>query len=590
VQRSLNTGWNTWDVYSVAEQVLAPEGLAIRVGLRNRSALDRDAFLPDALIGRFGKDDEKVVPGIHTWNGSYTQCEITWRGHAVTLETAHDGDDVVMLASPAQADGEGPLLVVSAGILWNRPGSVAWQGDHIAYEGPSGARAVYWTGGGRTPPTAVPLSGPYFAAPLGGPIGICSGKPRSLAEIRAALGRARPAGTGMAGAIQSVIGWDTTYEPAGDRVFSPVSRLWSIRWGGFVFFDWDTFFAASLCAVGDRDLAYANAIEILNEETPGGFVPNYARAGGWKSFDRSEPPVGSITVLGLYRKYHDLWLLRDTFAPLLRWNRWWDQHRTYDGYLVHGTDRGTNPHDPDDGSVGTKQGAVFESGMDNSPIYDQAPFDEASGRLHYADVGLMGLYAADCGALAEIASRLGRNSEEAELRARAARIRGRLQTLWSDKAGIFLNRDLDTGAPSLRLSPANFYPLLARAATPAQARRMVREHLMNPAEFWGEWVVPSIERSDPAFRDQNYWRGRIWGPINYLVYLGLRNYDEPEARRLLAEKSAALFNREWSRNGHVHENYNAMTGEGDDVTSSDRYYHWGALLGLIQLDEAGAGP
>ena len=36
------------------------------------------------------------------------------------------------------------------------------------------------------------------------------------------------------------------------------------------------------------------------------------------------------------------------------------------------------------------------------------------------------------------------------------------------------------------------------------------------------------------------------------------------------------------KNGHVHENYNAMTGTGDDVRSSDRFYHWGALLGYIQ--------
>jgi hypothetical protein len=42
---------------------------------------------------------------------------------------------------------------------------------------------------------------------------------------------------------------------------------------------------------------------------------------------------------------------------------------------------------------------------------------------------------------------------------------------------------------------------------------------------------------------------------------------------------------EWRKNGHVHENYNAITGSGDDVLSSDRFYHWGALLGLIEYQE-----
>jgi hypothetical protein len=73
--------------------------------------------------------------------------------------------------------------------------------------------------------------------------------------------------------------------------------------------------------------------------------------------------------------------------------------------------------------------------------------------------------------------------------------------------------------------------------------------------------------------------------MNYLVYLGLRNYDVPQARREFAGKSLRLFNKEWLENGHVHENYNTVTGSGDDVTSSDRFYHWGALLGLIDIQE-----
>jgi neutral trehalase len=245
---------------------------------------------------------------------------------------------------------------------------------------------------------------------------------------------------------------------------------------------------------------------------------------------------------------------------------------------------------PDDTSVGTKQGAMYESGLDNSPMFDAAAFDAATGRLLQADAGLMGLYVADCDALAEIAGILGRTKERDELTARATRYRERLRTLWDDAAGIFVNRDLKTGAASPRLSPTNFYPLLARAATPPQAERMIREQLLNPEHFGGHWVLPSISRSDPAFKDQEYWRGRVWGPMNYLVYLGLQNYAAPGARRELADKSRALFELEWREHGHVHENYNAITGSGDDVTSSDRFYHWGALLALISLMEERQAP
>jgi glycogen debranching enzyme len=195
------------------------------------------------------------------------------------------------------------------------------------------------------------------------------------------------------------------------------------------------------------------------------------------------------------------------------------------------------------------------------------------------------LYIADCDALAEIAEVLSKAAEAKELRDRSARYRGRLATLWDAKAGIFLNKNLHTGQLSSRLSPTNFYPLLAHAATPEQARTMIARHLRNPDEFWGQWILPSIARNDPAFHDQNYWRGRIWGPMNYLVYLGLCNDADADTRRAFASKSYELFVKEWRDHGHVHENYNGINGSGDDVNNSDRFYHWGALLGYIQYLE-----
>ena len=190
--------------------------------------------------------------------------------------------------------------------------------------------------------------------------------------------------------------------------------------------------------IGDKDLAYANALEILREETAQGFVPNYARGGGWKSEDRSEPPVGAITVLGLYEKSHDRWFLDDAFEPLLKWNRWWAEHRDIEGYLAWGSDGGNQPVNLDDGSRGTWQGAVYESGLDNSPMYDGASYNSKSHLLEVGDVGLMSMYVADCDALAEIAGTLGKTEEAKELRERGARYKAKLATMWDEKAGMFL--------------------------------------------------------------------------------------------------------------------------------------------------------
>ncbi|MDR5727659.1 MAG: trehalase family glycosidase [Terriglobia bacterium] len=603
LQQRLARGWNTWDTDSVITQVLLPEGLAVRVGIKHQGTEGSDRFLPAALIGRQGNEDERVIPGPHAYDGSYTDLKLIWHGHVIRIQSAHDGNDLVLLATPLPSTTNSHLpaeIVFSTGMLWNRPGTAVKRADRLEAQLPNRTIAIFLSGV-DTSDVSVPISGAYFSADLNSPVGLSTGEPRTVAEIQSALERERLAyrqsvsafgsRAPVADAIQTVIGWDTIYEPQGRRVISPVSRIWSVHWGGYVLFDWDTFFAATLAATGNRDLAYANAIEICHEATSQGFIPNYARSHGWKSTDRSEPPVGAITVLGLYRKFHDRWLLEDTFVPLLTWNRWWAEHRDRQGYLVWGSDGENQPVNLDDRSVGTRAGAILESGLDNSPMYDGASYDETTHQLAFADVGLMGMYIADCDALAKIAEILGENAEAEELHKRAAKYRASLATLWDEKTGIFLNKDLGTGQFSYRLSPTNFYPMLTRAATPEQARRMVDEHLLNPKEFWGEWVIPSIARDDPAFKDQNYWRGRIWGPMNYLVYLGLRNYQQPDidrARVQLAQKSLHLFLKDWQANGHVHENYNAITGSGDDVANSDRFYHWGALLGLIDLQEHGS--
>jgi hypothetical protein len=523
---------------------------------------------------------------------------LSWQGLEVFVQSGTDGDDLVLLVTPKTQHRKTPIVVVEPGILWNRPGYVTREVDMLVGHCPERIIHVYGTVGPVVDPYISVQTG-YLALPLGGPVGVSTGKPRTVAEIQAILERNRAAHLAHVAtygdlaevytAMQTCLAWDTVYEPEKERVISPVSRRWNIGWGGYVLFDWDTYFAALMAALDNPDLAYANAIEITREHTERGFVPNFGSVYDIKSRDRSQPPVGAMVVREIYRKHGGEWFLREVFDDLLTWNRWWPEDRLdKSGLLCWGSD----PYEPiadahfEVNNVYDWQAAAFESGLDNSPMYDDVPFDTETHLMELVDVGLNGMYVMDCEALADIADVLGKTEEAAELRARAATFRDALQTLWDEKTGIFLNRRTDTGEVSPSLSPTNFYALLGQAATQAQAERMMAEHFYNRAEFWGEWILPSIARNDPAYPDQSYWRGRIWAPMNLLVYLGLRNYDLPQARADLAEKSQHLLLKEWREYGHVHENYNADTGEGCDVRNSDGFYHWGGLLGLIAFMEA----
>jgi putative isomerase len=104
-------------------------------------------------------------------------------------------------------------------------------------------------------------------------------------------------------------------------------------------------------------------------------------------------------------------------------------------------------------------------------------------------------------------------------------------------------------------------------------------------------MIPSVAKNTKAYQDMDYWRGRIWGPMNFLVYLGLKNYDLPDAQRLMAEKSNRLMMDNVALNGYIYENYNAITGNITNPAEArqmgDNYYHWGALRGFISFIENG---
>lgn len=598
LKRRLARGWNTWNTRSLLSHVLLPEGFAINLGLKEYAGSNQ---LTEALIGRQGEHDEKIHPGIRAYDGSFTELTLTWQGIELLVQSGTDGDDLLLLVTPLSIANQvrTPVLTVQSALLWNREGALSRAGDTLLATLPTRDVRVFATCESVTDPYILATT-PYFVLPLAGPVGISTGRNRTVVEIQQRLAAHKAALqaerahygelTDVYAALQTCLAWDTIYDPLHDRVVSPVSRNWNCGSGGYVLFCWDNYFAGYMAALDNKDIAYANVIEITREQTKDGFVPNFSSANG-QSLDRSQPPVGSRMVYEIYRRYGERWLLDEVFDTLLTWNRWWIAHRQSadHGLLAWGSD----PFEPITGNywelngVNERFGGALESGLDNSPMYDDIPFDTTRHQLMLADVGLNSLYIMDCRALAEIAEVLGKTDEVAELSTRAADYTARLQTLWHEETGLFLNRRTDTGAWSHRIAPTNFYPLIAGVATQAQAERMMAEHFYNPDEFWGDWIMPSIARNDPAYPDQDYWRGRIWAPMNFLVYLGLCNYDLPQARQDLVAKSTALLLKEWREHGHVHENYSGDTGEGCNKPNSDRFYHWGGLLGLIAFMEAG---
>ena len=588
-QNSLLRGWNTWNNPSVLSHVKMPEGLNVQLLFRKQRT--GPYWLRDSYVASPKYDfPEKIYPGQHAYDGSYTQLELNWEGQKAIVETASDGKDFYLLYQPIASPELPHILVAQTGILWNKPGVLTKENGTITADCGQTTYQIATTA--LDTAFALPLNTPYFSFLSDQRVAIYTGSEKSpeqvtemIAQKKQAYQRSLEKYGELAEAyeaMQSVMVWNLVYDAENQRGIASVSRIWNEAWGGYIIFDWDTYFAALMASVDFKALAYSNAIAITNALTERGFVPNLEATHGLKSFDRSQPPVGSMVCQLIYDRYGDRWFLEAVYDQLLTWNRWWDQERNNQGYLSWGSD--AHPRGMNGLSL---QGAKWESGLDNSPLFDEAVFNEDKEMLELASVGLMGLYVADCNYLREIAMVLGKKEDAKELAQRAKQYHEKLQELWDEESGIFRDKNLVTGEFSTHLAPTNFYPLLGKVATPRQAQRMIEEHFMNPEEFYGDWMIPSIARNDSAFADNSYWRGRIWAPMNFLVYMGLRNYDLPEARQTLVEKSKQLILNEWTGKRRVHENYNAVTGVGDDVRNSDSFYSWGGLLGLIPLMEEG---
>jgi len=599
VQTKLQTGWGTFNHKSVLSHVLLPDGFAMNIGIKLHHN-NADNYLKEAFISSRGDRPEKITPGYKAYDGSYSELTIEWNGVKFRVESATtENQDLVLLLTPIQNPENIPSVVLETGMLWNHQGTLELAGNTINVKTITKNLTVRSIGAPEKEYLAN--TSPYLAVRFDQPVAFYTGETKSIDKIKELVAKRRTeleekfskygelAPTYQA--VQSVIGWNVIYDASKSRVIFPVSRLWNDNFGGqSVLFDWDTYFGAWMASMESKELAYANAVEITKSITPGGFIPNFSGSYGSASFDRSQPPVGSLIFKELYLKFQDKWLLEYVYDNLLKWNRWWPKNRDNKGLLCLGSST-VEPPLKSDFATNDWQGAAYESGLDNSPMYDKVPFNKQTHMLELADAGLMGLYVMDCDNLAEIAVILGKTQDANELKERGAYYRKNLAQLWDEKAGIYKNKRTDTGELSPRLSPTNFYPLLAKAPNQTQAERMIKEHLLNPEEFNGEWMLPSIAATDPAFKDQDYWRGRIWGPMNFLVYLGLKNYNLSEARIILAEKSNRLMMENVKLNGYIYENYNAITGNVKDPAEGkrmgDNYYHWGALLGFIGLMEKG---
>ncbi|MGI8921571.1 MAG: MGH1-like glycoside hydrolase domain-containing protein [Solirubrobacteraceae bacterium] len=147
--------------------------------------------------------------------------------------------------------------------------------------------------------------------------------------------------------------------------------------------------------------------------------------------------------------------------------------------------------------------------------------------------------------------------------------------LYDESRGVFVLERWPSPARPIPLTWSALAPLALPDLPEAIGRRLVEEHLLDPARFWSAVAPPSVASDEPSFslRERfwglrRYWRGPTWVNAAWLVWLGLVRLGYKTEASTLADGIVGAV-----RGAGLRECYNPRDGRGMGA----RDFAWSAL-------------
>jgi len=378
----------------------------------------------------------------------------------------------------------------------------------------------------------------------------------------------------------------TGRSPWGNRSFDfvcPSNVTYPFQWL------WDSCFHAIALTHVDVRLAQQELLCLLQAAQPDGFIPHmilWEREKYLKQIASysiamlndyltatSQPPVLAQAVERVFLAGRDQTFLATVLPKAKAYYRWWIQHR-----------------DPDhDDLVAIIQ--PDESGLDALPSYDAllhmptldpdglrqamarlfgayAPLRRDSAALIAADVFVVEDLLTNCAYAQGLRSlaRLCRSNQEMDNAAEFDQLAGRVEHALVDKCydeqrGIFFDLLGVAERPSGVVTVTSLLPLMLDNLDPAICKRLIEEHLLNPAEFWLPYPLPSVAANEPTFDAEAktglLWRGSTWVNLNWLLVGGLRRHGYAAIADELVARTLEMVAR-----GGFREYYSPYSGAG----------------------------
>ena len=321
--------------------------------------------------------------------------------------------------------------------------------------------------------------------------------------------------------------------------------------------------------LGHDSTLIRNGVTIFldNQDERGFIYRSVPRSEGGQGDEHVKPFLAQIVLL-VYRYERDLsWITENYYDRLKKYLKYWLQN--LDSNHNHLSTWLSAPH----------------TGMDNQHERAGYWYDNFC-----EGVDLNAYLVRECRAMSLIADLKEKPEDAAWFEHQARLVTQAVQTLWDDEDGFFYDRDERTGKALKIKYVGSFAAMWAGIATKEQAERLVREHILNPAEFWRQFPLPAYAATEPGYTAERMeqdvgcnWRAYTWIPTNYYVFEALRTYGyQKEAEQLAQityEKVCKIGNREY---------YQTEKEEGAGL---DPFWGWSLMAYFMPLElETGFDP
>ncbi|MDX9864631.1 MAG: trehalase family glycosidase [Anaerolineaceae bacterium] len=299
---------------------------------------------------------------------------------------------------------------------------------------------------------------------------------------------------------------------------------------------WDSAMHALAFQHTNPELARNQIRAMLALQLPDGMLPDAVYDDGVISeiehpirAEVTKPPILAWAAIKLHETDPDITFLEDIYIPLVRWNAWWFSMNDDD---VDGLAQYNHP---------------YSSGLDDNPLWDYGMPVESPELNTYLCIQM--------DALSKIAEIIGLHVEAEMWQRRANAIVNRMiHDFWDEEAGIFYATLKNE--PIRVITPFNLYPLWTNRLPKSIESRLL-EHLTDPQEFWGAFVLPTVAYNDSHYDPETMWRGPVWANINYFFVEALLNLDQLELAKELRTRTLEMI----MENAGMYEFYNSQTGK-----------------------------